>query len=540
MSRSCSSRSTPGSAATGSPPDERRALFERAAELEARGPHPGARHLQPPLEHDRATTTPRSSPLFERLLAAGRAPRDSSPSCGTSRPRRRRSRRPAARFDLVRIGIALYGLPPDRRRSMSRLSACARSWSSRARSRRCAGCPRAAGVSYGFTHRTERETTLALVPLGYADGVPRSASGRGRGRRSAAARYPVVGRIAMDQFVVDVGDDAVEVGDRVVRLGRPGDGSPERRGVGGVGGHHQLRDRDPGRAARAPHRGRAVIELHDPGRRGDGGARRPARAAAAAGDLVVLEGELGAGKTTLTRGLGAALGARGAITSPTFVLARSHPTASGIPLVHVDAYRLAERDRARRPRPRLRPLDRGRRVGRRQARRGRRVVDRRAHRPTDRGRPGCRGRAAPGAHHRLRPPLGPARPRAGRVTRAAGASRPPPRTLDPCCSPSTPRPARASPSSISTPASSRRSPSPTQRSHAEVIGTLIEAALRRAGVAPHELSGVVAGMGPGPFTGLRVGIAAARAFALGIGAPGRADRVARRDRARPRAAARSS
>jgi tRNA threonylcarbamoyl adenosine modification protein YjeE len=60
-----------------------------------------------------------------------------------------------------------------------------------------------------------------------------------------------------------------------------------------------------------------------------------------AGDLVVLEGELGAGKTTLTRGLGAALGARGAITSPTFVLARSHPTASGIPLVHVDAYRLS-------------------------------------------------------------------------------------------------------------------------------------------------------------------------------------------------------
>jgi tRNA threonylcarbamoyladenosine biosynthesis protein TsaE len=59
------------------------------------------------------------------------------------------------------------------------------------------------------------------------------------------------------------------------------------------------------------------------------------------GDLVVLEGELGAGKTTLTRGLGAALGARGAITSPTFVLARSHPTASGVPLVHVDAYRLS-------------------------------------------------------------------------------------------------------------------------------------------------------------------------------------------------------
>jgi len=60
----------------------------------------------------------------------------------------------------------------------------------------------------------------------------------------------------------------------------------------------------------------------------------------AAGDLVVLDGPLGAGKTTLTRGLGAALGARGAVTSPTFVLAREHPTASGVPLVHVDAYRL--------------------------------------------------------------------------------------------------------------------------------------------------------------------------------------------------------
>lgn len=59
-----------------------------------------------------------------------------------------------------------------------------------------------------------------------------------------------------------------------------------------------------------------------------------------AGDLVLLNGELGAGKTTLTRGLGEALGVRGAVTSPTFVLARTHPRADGPPLVHVDAYRL--------------------------------------------------------------------------------------------------------------------------------------------------------------------------------------------------------
>ncbi|MFF9786016.1 tRNA (adenosine(37)-N6)-threonylcarbamoyltransferase complex ATPase subunit type 1 TsaE [Streptomyces nigrescens] len=59
------------------------------------------------------------------------------------------------------------------------------------------------------------------------------------------------------------------------------------------------------------------------------------------GDLVLLTGELGAGKTTLARGLGEGLGVRGAVTSPTFVIARVHPSlAGGPPLVHVDAYRL--------------------------------------------------------------------------------------------------------------------------------------------------------------------------------------------------------
>ena len=60
-----------------------------------------------------------------------------------------------------------------------------------------------------------------------------------------------------------------------------------------------------------------------------------------AGDLVVLTGDLGAGKTTLTQGIGAGLGVRGPVTSPTFVIARVHPSLVGGPaLVHVDAYRL--------------------------------------------------------------------------------------------------------------------------------------------------------------------------------------------------------
>ena len=60
-----------------------------------------------------------------------------------------------------------------------------------------------------------------------------------------------------------------------------------------------------------------------------------------AGDVLVLSGDLGAGKTTLTRGLGQGLGIRGPVTSPTFVIAREHPSLTGGPaLVHVDAYRL--------------------------------------------------------------------------------------------------------------------------------------------------------------------------------------------------------
>jgi tRNA threonylcarbamoyladenosine biosynthesis protein TsaE len=64
-----------------------------------------------------------------------------------------------------------------------------------------------------------------------------------------------------------------------------------------------------------------------------------------AGDLVILSGDLGAGKTTFTQGVGEGLGVRGAVTSPTFVISRVHPsTTGGPPLVHVDAYRLSGLD----------------------------------------------------------------------------------------------------------------------------------------------------------------------------------------------------
>src|SRR5699024_188861 len=72
---------------------------------------------------------------------------------------------------------------------------------------------------------------------------------------------------------------------------------------------------------------------------------RALAALARPGDLLILSGPLGAGKTTLARGLGEGLGVRGSVTSPTFVISRIHPAPSGGPdLVHVDAYRLGGPD----------------------------------------------------------------------------------------------------------------------------------------------------------------------------------------------------
>ena len=94
-------------------------------------------------------------------------------------------------------------------------------------------------------------------------------------------------------------------------------------------------------SGRAPHeRGReVVIETADADATRDLGARLAALLRA--GDLVVLSGALGAGKTTLAQGVGAAMGVRGRVSSPTFIIARVHPaTADGPDLIHVDAYRL--------------------------------------------------------------------------------------------------------------------------------------------------------------------------------------------------------
>lgn len=82
-----------------------------------------------------------------------------------------------------------------------------------------------AGVSYGYSYRTSSPTTLALVALGYADGVPRLASNRATVQVGSAI-HPLVGRVAMDQFVVDCGDDVPDLGSDAVLFGDPASGVP--------------------------------------------------------------------------------------------------------------------------------------------------------------------------------------------------------------------------------------------------------------------------------------------------------------------------
>lgn len=129
---------------------------------------------------------------------------------------------PASHFDLVRPGIAVYGLNPVPRTGDGGLTPAMTLRAAIAGVKRVQA---GEGVSYGHAYTTERETTLALVPLGYADGIPRHASNCGP-VSIGGRRFTVAGRVCMDQFVVDVGDLPVAAGDQAVLFGPGGDGEP--------------------------------------------------------------------------------------------------------------------------------------------------------------------------------------------------------------------------------------------------------------------------------------------------------------------------
>jgi len=127
---------------------------------------------------------------------------------------------PATHLDLVRTGAATYGLATvhGRRPQDDGLRPVMSVRSTVVLTKRVAA---GAGVSYGHRYTTDRDTTLALVPLGYGDGVPRAATNTAP-LLLGGRRRTVAGTVAMDQLVVDVGDDDVAVGDPVVLFGEEG------------------------------------------------------------------------------------------------------------------------------------------------------------------------------------------------------------------------------------------------------------------------------------------------------------------------------
>jgi alanine racemase len=132
---------------------------------------------------------------------------------------------PEAHFDLVRPGIAVYGVSPGPEIGTPAELGLTPAMTLAARVALVKKVPGGAGVSYGHRYRTSSDTTLALVPLGYADGIPRNATNVGP-VQVAGRRHTVSGTVCMDQFVVDVGDDAVGPGDEVLLFGPGLQGEP--------------------------------------------------------------------------------------------------------------------------------------------------------------------------------------------------------------------------------------------------------------------------------------------------------------------------
>lgn len=211
-----------GLSRNGASEPEWRALFERARELE----QAGGLTVRGIFSH-LANTSPEEDALaadrFDRGVAAARAA-GLTPQLLHLAASAAALRLPRARYSMVRLGVSIYGLSPFDDCTSGELGLTP-AMTLRGRVAAVRRVPANSGVSYGYTYRTSEETTLVLVPLGYADGVPRAASNAAPVTINGV-RAQVSGRIAMDQFVVDVGDSRVEVGNEAVLFGDPGTGAP--------------------------------------------------------------------------------------------------------------------------------------------------------------------------------------------------------------------------------------------------------------------------------------------------------------------------
>ena len=138
---------------------------------------------------------------------------------------------PSMAFDLVRPGLAVYGLSPVPQLGGPERYGLVPAMRVEAELVLAKAVPGGHGVSYGHEYVTPRDTVLGVVPLGYADGVPRHASGRdsrlGAPVQVGGRRLGIAGRVCMDQFVVDLGPGAAEAaGDVVVLFGAGSEGEP--------------------------------------------------------------------------------------------------------------------------------------------------------------------------------------------------------------------------------------------------------------------------------------------------------------------------
>lgn len=130
--------------------------------------------------------------------------------------------RPSSHFDLVRWGIATYGIDPDPAVRAAGITPVLTARTFLANVKRV---PAGASVSYGWRWTADHETTLGLVPVGYGEGIHRTASNRAE-VGFAGSRAPVRGTICMDQLVVDLGDRPARIGDPVTLFGSGDDGEP--------------------------------------------------------------------------------------------------------------------------------------------------------------------------------------------------------------------------------------------------------------------------------------------------------------------------
>lgn len=274
-------------------------------------------------------------------------------SCGLRVPRNHIANTPATlhrpdlAYELVRPGVGLYGIDPigvgvELKAAMTL----------RARVTTTRVVPKGEGVSYSHTWRAQRDTRTAVVALGYADGLPRSVSGKMQVTINGKA-YSQIGRVCMDQIVVELGpaDSTVDVkpGDWAVVFGQGGTRVDEFAELAGTISYEVLTMPRGPRVKRVFKGGRpdfstdgscAAATADDMRALGEQLGKQ-----LEAGTVVVLSGPLGAGKTTLTQGLAAGLGVKGRVQSPTFTIVRTHRAGQrGVGLLHMDAYRLLGAD----------------------------------------------------------------------------------------------------------------------------------------------------------------------------------------------------